>query len=534
MTGDPNPFHRLACACPLDDPACIVIRDACRKVTEKSSFVLYYIALENNGHSISKAKRRYSEFESLRTALSTLYPALLIPPIPEKHTLSEYAYVQRRMTDEQPLIDKRKRLLQRFLQRLAAHPTLCREHILHLFLDPDILWANVLHSLTAANETHHECASNNGMTSANNATLVSFINDHLPSAAWPSANILPMTKSPPLSRIQDPSFCLSEHMTEKSAVRAATHFDRSQQRILQRLSGLSNDYTDLSTAYNNLSIHESSSMSAIMKAIAMTAKISGNKTEQLIKDLEVEFAEHVHEYNQYMQNGQHILQLHQMKQAQLEMIIESIGNKRRMHRGLMNIESNSKRLDTTLQVNEEESQSEPINHNGSIPPSHDYDDIDTHSIDDDYATIDMPTAQSDSKDTVEMPTYPSQASMAALRASRKISRKWSSPQKLLNAFSSTLQGIIDVDPEATRKTQISKLEKAIAQLVEEKEKMEEDLKKLASNIETEMALFKKQRSASLRAILIAYCKIHIEYCQQNVFSWEEARRQVDCLKDTTA
>lgn len=36
---------------------------------------------------MKEVKRRYSEFESLRKSLLKLYPILLIPPIPEKHTL---------------------------------------------------------------------------------------------------------------------------------------------------------------------------------------------------------------------------------------------------------------------------------------------------------------------------------------------------------------------------------------------------------------------------------------------------------------
>ena len=35
-------------------------------------------------------RRRYSEFASFREALVRLYPTLMIPPIPEKHTVGMY------------------------------------------------------------------------------------------------------------------------------------------------------------------------------------------------------------------------------------------------------------------------------------------------------------------------------------------------------------------------------------------------------------------------------------------------------------
>lgn len=51
--------------------------------TDNNSFIVYTIQTKD----MKEVKRRYSEFESLRKSLVRLYPVLLIPPIPEKHTL---------------------------------------------------------------------------------------------------------------------------------------------------------------------------------------------------------------------------------------------------------------------------------------------------------------------------------------------------------------------------------------------------------------------------------------------------------------
>lgn len=40
-----------------------------------------------------ETKRRYSEFESFRKALTLLHPALIVPPIPEKHSLGKLLYI---------------------------------------------------------------------------------------------------------------------------------------------------------------------------------------------------------------------------------------------------------------------------------------------------------------------------------------------------------------------------------------------------------------------------------------------------------
>lgn len=42
----------------------------------------------------SETRRRYSEFESLRNSLSKLYPILIVPPIPSKQSLGDYAIKQ--------------------------------------------------------------------------------------------------------------------------------------------------------------------------------------------------------------------------------------------------------------------------------------------------------------------------------------------------------------------------------------------------------------------------------------------------------
>lgn len=104
---------------------------------------------------MKEAKRRYSEFESLRKSLVKLYPILLIPPIPEKHTLcndnilllynklkrhtiAEYA----RKDENASMIDKRKRMLERFLNRICSHPILRQEHVFHRFILGSENWVN--------------------------------------------------------------------------------------------------------------------------------------------------------------------------------------------------------------------------------------------------------------------------------------------------------------------------------------------------------------------------------------------------------
>ena len=70
-----------------------------------------------------------------------LYPVLIIPPIPSKQSLAEYAVKgQSKAKEDATIIGRRKRLLEDFLRRLIRHPILGGEHVLHRFLEDGVSW----------------------------------------------------------------------------------------------------------------------------------------------------------------------------------------------------------------------------------------------------------------------------------------------------------------------------------------------------------------------------------------------------------
>jgi hypothetical protein len=88
----------------------------------------------------AEARHRYSEFESLRLNLTKLYPTLIIPPIPSKQTIGDYAIKQAKAREDAAMIARRKRMLQTFLNRIARHPILSNEHVFHRFLQGEVSW----------------------------------------------------------------------------------------------------------------------------------------------------------------------------------------------------------------------------------------------------------------------------------------------------------------------------------------------------------------------------------------------------------
>jgi hypothetical protein len=89
-----------------------------------------------------EVRRRYNEFESLRTSLAKLYPCLIVPPIPEKQSITDYSAGAAKAREDIATIEHRKRMLEQFLRRTAIHQSLKLEKIFHRFLDPNVSWVS--------------------------------------------------------------------------------------------------------------------------------------------------------------------------------------------------------------------------------------------------------------------------------------------------------------------------------------------------------------------------------------------------------
>ncbi len=85
-------------------------------------------------------RRRYSDFSSLRKTLVELHPTLIIPPIPEKHTMADYAAKPTKAKEDAAIIDYRKRMLSSFLNRCRRMKNVREDGVFWKFLDPNASW----------------------------------------------------------------------------------------------------------------------------------------------------------------------------------------------------------------------------------------------------------------------------------------------------------------------------------------------------------------------------------------------------------
>lgn len=113
-----------------------------------SATTVYLIELSVEGSDPIIVKRRYSEFKSLRDNLVKLFPSVIIPPIPEKHTILTYLINSIDSSKEMLVIDVRKRYFTQFLRDVVFDSNVALRNcpLVLKFLDPnyELCWENAV------------------------------------------------------------------------------------------------------------------------------------------------------------------------------------------------------------------------------------------------------------------------------------------------------------------------------------------------------------------------------------------------------
>ncbi|KAG9014381.1 Sorting nexin, cytoplasm-to-vacuole targeting pathway/endosomal sorting [Tulasnella sp. JGI-2019a] len=473
------------------DDAEIVIIDAVKTTENSSSPYIAYIIRTGN----VDARRRYSEFESLRNGLSKLYPTLIIPPIPSKQTIGDYAVKQAKAKEDATMISRRKRMLQVFLNRIARHPILSNEHVFHRFLDRDVSWSEVLNSppLSLLPKDLLKAPSHNPIESAQSSAY-----EALPSPA----------PTQPL-RKPDQRFLDSEMFTNKYAAHLSGNMEKVTRRTMKRWSEYAHDHAELGAVINGFSLSQSGSLQPALEKTGQAIDATYISTTKLLQDLEQAWTEPLHEYTQFASIIKKLLVYRHQKHVQYEMTQETLSVKKAQLEDFEKSEAEAKRLEDAL------SSSRRMPRSGESE-----DGSDTTS----------PTSE-------EGPGTSSFASGGGASRSRPLRSASMEPPRtrrtsygFLTALSYSLQGMMDVDPEASRRNNISKTRDSIGQLEDALHASAQDLKYASSTIQADLDRFQRMKVADTREMTIAMAKIHRDWCKQNLEVWMEAKKEIEKIE----
>ncbi|EIN06112.1 hypothetical protein PUNSTDRAFT_54425 [Punctularia strigosozonata HHB-11173 SS5] len=485
-------------------------------VNSTSPYITYVIRAGN-----ATASHRYSEFESLRLSLAKLYPTLIVPPIPSKQTIGDYAVKQAKAKEDAQMIARRKRMLQTFLNRVAKHPILSNEHVFHRFLDGEVSWTEVLHSppLTLLPKNILRAPAHNPTDSSSAIAYASLPNP---------------SPSHPLRR-PDQRFLDSEAFTNKFAAHLQGPMEKVTRRTMKRWSEYSQDHAELGAALNGFSLNETGELAAAIEKTGQAVDTTYLSTTRLLQDLEQNWQEPLSEYTQFASIIKKLLAYRHQKHVQVEMTQDALEARREQLNELEKHEREARRLEEALSRSTIRSLPNTPSPGSGTPdpgsptsPALGSDRGAGEGVGSD-AGVGVGGSQEwggareregegerEEYGTRSLPPHP---------GPNPVKRR-APGMGLLSALSYTLHGMIDSDPEAARRSSISKTRETISNLEDALHLSAQDLKYASSTIQADLDRFQRQKVADLREMCISMARAHRDWCKKNMEAWEEAQKEI--------
>lgn len=520
----------------------IVITDAGKSLESGGRYIVYTIKTGD-----LEVRRRYSEFASLRDALTRLHPTLVIPPIPEKHTMADYAANPTNAKQDQQIIDLRKRMLAVFLNRCRRMDIVRTDGVWWRFLDPNASWSEVLHSHPVASipksvlkapplDTANPSIAHNYLpippVSAKLKTIAGPNHDNSSGAiqAGPHAFGRFPPESHNLSEQElDPYFISYEASIKEMELLLTGPMEKVNRRTLNHLSSLAADLCELGSVYNGFAVSEQApSLGPAIERVGQAADLSYIATEELSGSLGASFAEPMRENAQFAGVVRNVLRYRVLKRVQQDLTSEELNKKRALLDQLERTEAEARRIENYLSGSQQISP--PPKRSTSLKePSSQYrrdgGSEDTESIDSDFPPThgDFPTTPSASQGLPERST--------SVPSHKKMPSGNSITNKIFGPIRHAVQGVVDVDPERTRRDTIGKTRESIGQLEQAQVAAERDVKDASASVLKDLKRFQKDKEEDLRRYMLAYAQSQIEWAKKSKLQWEEARAEVEKIDE---
>lgn len=511
-----------------------------------------------------EVSRRYSEFASLRNALVNLHPTLVMPPIPEKHTMADYAAKPTKAKEDRHVIEQRKRMLAVFLNRCRRMKEVMDDGVFWRFVDPNSSWNEVLNAHPVASvpknnlkapplDPAHPTPAHNWLpvpstsaklkssnTTSSTGTPVSPTEySTLPSAAahtTPGPQIFgrfPVYADKLSEAELDPYFINFEASTKELELLLQGSIDKVNRRTLEHLAKLSADLAELGARYNGFSLSEQSpSVAAAIERMGQAVDTTYLSTEDLSNGLGASFTEPMRESAQFAGVVRSVLRYRVLKRVQQEMTRDQLDQKKGLLSALERSEEESKRIDayltqSTANLPQRSASSASARSSAGVysPPTNPQTE-ETQSIDSDFppthseAPSAPPSAAQGQPQPSETPTSPTSHH-------RKTQSGNFVTNKLFGSFRHAVNGFVDSDPERTRRDQMGKTKDSLTQLEQALEVSEKDVKDATQGVMKDLKRFQKEKEEDLTRYMVAYARCHIEWARKNLETWGEAREEVD-------
>ncbi|KAM0284842.1 hypothetical protein ACHAQH_001763 [Verticillium albo-atrum] len=516
----------------------ILITDAGKSAESGGKYIVYTIRTGN-----LEVRRRYSEFATLRDALTRLHPTLIIPPIPEKHTMADYAANPTNAKQDQQIIDLRKRMLAVFLNRCRVMDDVRNDGVWWRFLDPNASWSEVLNSHPISSipksvlrapplDPANASAAHSYLPVPSSSAKLKAGGGHAdPASSYGQGTLngrFPAEGSKLTEEQLDPYFNAFEASTKDLESLLTGPMEKVNRRTVSHLQSLAADLCDLGSRFNGFALSEpSATLGPAIERVGQAADSSYIATEELAGSLGASFAEPMRESAQFAGVVRSVLKYRQLKRIQQEQTNDELNRKRAQLEELERSEAESKRIEQYL--NSSQAHTPPPKRSTSLretgpSPQYSRETEDTASIDSDFPPTHGEPAPSASQG------IPQRSNSSP--GHRKAQSSNSITNKIFGPIRHAIQGVADVDPERTRRDQIGKTRESIEQLQQAQVASEHDVRDASLSILKDLKRFQDEKEEDLRRYMLAYAKSQIEWAKKNQETWKEAKAEIEKIDES--
>lgn len=276
--------------------------------------------------------------------------------------------------------------------------------------------------------------------------------------------------------------------------------EKVNRRTLSHLSSLAADLCELGSRYNAFALSEQApSLGPAIERIGQAADASYIATEELSGTLGASFAEPMRENAQFAGVVRSVLRYRVLKRVQQDMTTDELNKKRALLDQLERSEAEARRIEQYLSSSQQISPPPKRSASMREPPTQhrrDGSQEDTESIDSDF-----PPTHGD------FPSVPPSASQglperSASNTHRKMPSTNSITNKIFGPIRHAVQGVVDVDPERTRRDTIGKTRESIGQLEQAQVASERDVKEASASVLDDLKRFQKDKEDDLRRYMV--------------------------------
>ncbi|PNS17443.1 Sorting nexin-41 [Sphaceloma murrayae] len=502
-----------------------------------------------------EVRRRYSEFASLRQTLVALHPTLIIPPIPEKHSMADYAAKPTKAKEDEGIIDLRKRMLATFLNRCRKMREVREDGVWWRFLDPNASWNEVLHShpvasipknnlkappLDPANpspghqylpvpSSSAKLRSASGTSASGTPTGPSLAASQVSAASHTMPGPQVFGRFPPsadaLGEAElDPYFVSFESSSKELETLLQGSMEKVNQRMLSHMFKLGEDMVDLGARLNAFSLSEQSqTVGAAIEKTGQAYDTTSLETKELSHNLSAQFAEPMRESAQFAGVVRNVLRYRILKRVQEEMTREQLDKQKNTLESLERSEQEAKRIAQYL-----ETAGSPPRRSASTG---------SNVARKNTARDQLPRRAEDDTASIDSDFPPTQGSPApsasqGLPAGHDPSHKRTPSSgnfvtsKIFGRLTHAFNGALDSDPERARRDQIGKTRESLVQLTQALEVSEKDVKDASQGVMKDLKRFQSDKEDDLRRYMVNFAKCQIHWARRSIEVWEEAKAEV--------